>query len=295
MTEEVKKPTTAEEQFLAKLERYVTEGSSRNSFKGMFYGAAGTGKTTIAMQLASKITKEDETVCYIDSDQNWSFINPEHKLNAFRMGLGGIDPIPSIARAVYEKLGRFAKVGTIVVDEFSSFANMDLVNLTEERAAKQNGKEAFEPKLPDMNASSNRMLKVSGSLIALEGVNVILCSHERYDLDYEGSSVSHIGPLLMPKFSARLEGLLHLVGHVSAEDKSDKEGKVVYNRNIQIFPTKKVIAKSKIGGLDKVVVKPNELVDSINNWLNPKEEEAKTEETEKTNNKLLEQLEEAGN
>lgn len=283
--------TAAEEQFLSKIESHINENDDpHGSVKLMLYGDSGTGKTTAAMQLAHEITPKGKTTCYMDTSQGWWFIAPNLRENAFRVSTSDLGIIQNVAKACENKLGRFADVGTIVIDEHSSIAHTDLLNITKKNSDKSDkGKDQFAPEWKDMNSSSNRVLLVSIMLVVLQGVNVIFISHERSDKE-ESTGVVTFGPLHLPKYSSRLSGLLNLVGRVTADMSiSDNEG-ITYSREIQIHPTRRVVAKCKIGGMEnKVRVKPEELINVISNWLKVKEEP----EIETVS--LEDELEEVGN
>jgi hypothetical protein len=277
--------TSAEKKFLAKLEESLDDLTEKlSSFKGMIYGESGVGKTVLAMQIARYLIKPGQTVLYIDSSQGWVVIKNHPNLlpNTKRLVITNVDMLEDVARAIKDKMGSFASIGAVVVDEHSSYAEADLLALTESRAAIEKGKDPDAPSWPDMNASSNRMKKATAPLLKLEDTHVILVAHERVDKDNVGVTVT--SPMYLPKYGAHLRGLLHLVGHMTADEKSAPEGKVIYTRRIQVNPTRKVIAKTRIGGFESVEVTAKQLVVGIKEWLGGKRETVQEQEIKPDSN-----------
>lgn len=274
--------STAERSFLAKLEAALDDLTDKQaSFKGMIYGESGVGKTVAAMKIAHYLTTEDQTVLFLDSAQGWTAIknHPELLKRSHRMVIKNVQMLEDIARAINGGLGLFRNVGAVVVDEHSSYAESDLLVLTASRAAKEAGKDPDAPSWPDMNASSNRMKKYTAPLLRLENVHIILVAHERVDKDNAGVTVT--SPMYLPKYGAHLRGLLHLVGHMTADEKVTADGRAEYTRRIQVHPTRKIIAKTRVGGFDSVLISLKELVLGIDEWLGGKRDTVETQTIQK--------------
>ena len=249
-------PSTA--QWLALLEanlQPLEEELAGKAFKGLIYGPSGVGKTVQAVKLAQVITPPNKTILYLDSGNGWvSLSNHEGaRVRVNRLKLGMITTLEGIARLIREKQGEFANVGCVIVDEYSTIVDNDLSMIVAERAKKDNTKDPDTGTMPDFNTSKARGVKYINGLFLLDGVHVIVIAHERVDKD--ASNITVVSPLFNPKLGARIREAVHLVGYMSMsevrEEGDSTKKKLV--RNIQVHPSKTVIAKTRIGGLAPVV------------------------------------------
>lgn len=269
-----------EQEFLNQLySRLEDLTEKRASAKVMLYGESGVGKTVAAMQLAQTLAPPNKRIIYVDSGVGWVSLNNhtglKNRTSLFKVR--GLSDFDSLATAIEKGLGSFGEVGAIVIDEYSTFADYDLLAVTKSRAARAGGdKDADEPKQPDMGVSSNRMKRYTGPLIRLTDVHVIFVAHQRTDKD--NLSVPIISPAFMPKFNAHLRGLLHLVGYITADEMPlDDEGRQDYKREVQVWPTARVVAKTRIGGYSGVKVSIPEMIYGIREWLGGNRETSETD------------------
>lgn len=259
----------AADRFVSKYSKYIEDlGDKRASFKGMIYGESGVGKTVAAMQLAKAISAItlDRSILYIDSAQGWVSLknHPDLIKDTLRLALPGIDDLPEVAKLIKQGMAPFADIGTVVIDEHSSYANSDLLMLTQNRAKDDKNKDPDTPAWPDMNASSNRVLKATTAFLALDNVSVILCAHQREDKD--GTRVK-ISPQYLPKFGSKIRELLHMVAYMTADTRPSGTGKPVYQRKVQIHPTANIVAKTRVGGLNATHVTVPDFIKGIQHWL----------------------------
>ena len=104
----------------------------------------------------------------------------------------------------------------------------------------------------DFKYSARLRVKYINGLFLLDNMHVIVIAHERIDKD--ASNITVVSPLFNPKLGARIREAVHLVGYMSMsevrEEGDSTKKKLV--RNIQVHPSKTVIAKTRIGGLNPV-------------------------------------------
>jgi SpoVK/Ycf46/Vps4 family AAA+-type ATPase len=278
--------STAEQAFLEKLNaKLVDLTEKRTAFKGMLYGESGTGKTVLGMRLAQSITPVGKHILLVDSGQGWVSLknHPGLLTRVHKFNISGMSEFDALCGAISREVNEFfANVGCIIIDEYSSFADYDVLAVTRARAARDRGseKDADEPKLPDMGVSSNRMRRFTGPLVSLPNTHVIFIAHQRTDKN--NMAVDVISPKFMPAFNAFIRGELHLVGRLTADEYINDEGKVAYSRKIQVNPTNRIVAKTRVGGLNTVDVDEAVLINSIKEWL-----EGKRETLEKDNTAFL--------
>lgn len=236
------------------------------SGKVLIYGPSGVGKTVLAFQLAQKITPPDQSILYVDAVEGWvSLLNhPELKARSKRVPYEGISQLNTIALAAKHKAGSFNNIGTIIYDEYSTMTKKDLAIVVETRAKQQTDKDPDVPAQPDYLANTRRMEKAAYAALAIENINVIFIAHVRYDLLPNGSKYE--SPLFSDKLQTSMKEVCHVVAHMTADDRVLEDGTVDYVRYLQVHPSKKIAAKSRVGGLP-LRVGPTRFVNRFAEWL----------------------------
>jgi hypothetical protein len=176
--------------------------------------------------------------------------------------------LEDLSVAIQRKMPGFENVGCVVVDEHSTIADMDLLAVTKVRAIRDSGskdKDEDQPQQPDMYISTNRIRKFTAPLIALD-THLILVAHQRIDKD--NMNVPTIAPSYMPKLNIHLRNMLSLVAHSEADEFLTEGGTIDYKRTAQVMPTRKVIAKTRLGGFSGPKVTYAEVNANAYNWLN---------------------------
>lgn len=260
---------TAQEQamFNALMEARKDMGSLIPFFKGCIYGDSGFGKTVIAMRLAQAINPPGKTIEYIDFLEGWvALLNHRDEgvlKNAHREQYEGISQIETLAKFIKMGVPPFDKIGTVILDEFSSMTKTDLDTVVKSRAAKDPSKDPNVPTQPDFYAGTERARRALTDLLQAQ-VNVIVVAHIREDKLNSGVTVTR--PAFMPNFSDTFRQMMHLVANLSAEEFTAEDGTVDYKRSLQVHPTRRVNAKTRIGGLN-VNVTPEELIPAVVEWM----------------------------
>ena len=225
--------------------------------KILVYGEAGVGKTVLACTMGTRIL-------YVDSAEGWVSLrnHPNLKSKCIRAEYQGLSQLETIASMI---VNGNLDVDTIVLDEASTMAVLDLDIVLASRSAKDASKDPNVPTQPDFFANTERCRRTFINLLKLP-VHVVMTAHERQDKD-EVSGRIYTRPAFSPKLRASVEQNVHLIAYMTAIEKGDK-----FVRRIQTQPARNITAKSRIGGLKRVEDDPN-LNDLLQDFILQPEDE----------------------
>jgi hypothetical protein len=267
-------PVALDKNNLAKLTSMVedlTDLSVKPDFKGMIYGDSGAGKTIAAVALAQRITGDSRTILYVDSGQGWVSLenHPTLKQRVQRLRFATLAQLELVEQAIRNGSDVFGSVGTIIIDEASTVATLDLDRVVTKRAEVDAGKDPDTPTQPDFNTAGNRVRKVFDALGKLDGVHFIMVAHVRKDKDNRGVEVT--SPRFLPAVNSRIREPLHLVAYMTADLVPSSEGEVNYRRVLQVHPSRQIVAKTRIGGFGAEIT-PKDLIKGVDEWINKNRE-----------------------
>ena len=118
--------------------------------------------------------------------------------------------------------------------------------------------------MQDYGKNQNRMADIVDRACNA-GVHVIFVAHETQQPVPPIGAVRTV-PNFRAKFGSIVKQRMHLIGYLIAND-SEVNGETVYQRVLQIQPTKKVDAKSRVGILTGIGVSTDEVPAGIARWL----------------------------
>lgn len=248
-------------------------------FKGLIYGDSGAGKTVAAMKIAQAVTPPGKTIEFIDFLEGWVALlnHPGLTARANRQQYEGLSQLEYLAKFIKMGVEPFDKIGTVILDEWSSMTQTDLDVVLKSRAAKDASKDPNAPTQPDFYANTERSRRAITELMQAH-VNVICVGHIREDKLSNG--VVRQGPAFMPKFSEKFRQMLHLVANLNAEEFTTEDGSPDYRRFLQVHPTRSISAKTRIGGLP-LSLSVEELIPAILEWMRGERAEEPTAEGDK--------------
>ena len=248
------------------------------NLKMLIYGEPGTGKTVAAMKIAQAITPEGKSIEFLDFLEGWTSLLNHKGLTdrTNRQQYEGLSQIEALSQAIDEKLAPFDTIGTVILDEFSAMANADLDTVLRVRmAADRSGEDV--PAWPDYHANKERTRKAITKLLS-SNINVILVAHTKEDKDNTTGAVT-TKPAFIQSFYGVFSQMLHVVANLTAVQFAAKEdGTQEYRRIFQVNPTKRVSAKTRVGGLP-VTVEYEPLIHAIIEWMKGKRETVSEEVT----------------
>lgn len=248
-------------------------------FKCLIYGDSGAGKTVTAMQIAQAITPPGKTIEFIDFLEGWVALlnHPGLTARTNRQQYEGLSQLEYLAKFIKMGIEPFDKIGTVILDEWSSMTQTDLDVVLKSRADKDRSKDPNAPTQPDFYANTERSRRAITELMQAN-INVICVGHIREDKLSNG--IVRQGPAFMPKFSEKFRQMLHLVANLNAEEFLDADGNPEYRRFLQVHPTRSISAKTRIGGLP-LSVNTETLIPAIIEWMRGEREDEETAEGDK--------------
>lgn len=209
--------------------------------KVLLYGEPGVGKTIWAAGAPKPI--------FLDSEYGTrSLLNhPEFAR------------IPVLPVAAFNDVDDFfweAKAGNIdaetyVIDSFSELQRRSMDEIMDKNAMQDKSRSLYLPFMQDYKINTEVMRRLITSFRDLDA-NLIITAHALVDKD-EGTGALMVRPMVTPKLAQTLHGIFDLVGYMTLEEGDSKTKDVRY---LQVMPTRRVVAKTRIGGLPPIIKDP---------------------------------------
>ena len=242
---------------------------------GIIYGDNGGGKTVTAVRLAQAIVElhgrgTDPTkgpdILFVDAVNAWrSLKNHSGILQGLkRLPYAGKEQLDTLGEALKWRPAGFENVKVVILDEMSSMTDRDGDTVLMARSKADASKDPDVLTQPDMGATTERMRRVVVKLLQ-QNVSVIFVAHVREDED-KNKGYKVIRPRFMPKFSGTIREGLDFVAFMSAEESGREGSDITYKRQLQVHPSRTIVAKSRVGGLS-TIVSPEQFIDGTVKWL----------------------------
>lgn len=232
--------------------------------KVLLYGQSGVGKTVEAFTLAHMCLGPGQRILYIDTGEGWVSLqnHPELKKNVTRMTYKGISQIEVMVNAIKADVEGWNDYGVVIFDEFSTSAKQFLHIVLDRNNVDMLTQ---SPEFKHWGILSRNIEKTYWKLMELkETHNLILIAHERTK-EQKATKLEFIAPSFMDSIESTVKENVHVVARMTAEV-TNTSGSPTYSRKMQVHPTRLVVAKSRVGGLD-IQVTPSRFNERIADWL----------------------------
>lgn len=236
-------------------------------FKFLLYGSSGVGKTVEAIHLAHLLKAEGKKVLHIDTGEGYislfnhpQLMKPE---NYQRMLYKGLSQIETLVEVIQAGAGGFDAYDTLVFDEFSTSTKQFLHIVLEANNLK--GSLTKAPEFKEWGIMSRNIEGTIWKLLELKDThNIIFIAHEKWKED-KATKAKMYAPSFMDSIEGPVKENCHVVARMEAEV-TNTNGAPIYNRTLQVHPTKIVTAKSRVGDLD-IKVPVHRFNERVVEWL----------------------------
>jgi hypothetical protein len=174
----------------------------------------------------------------------------------------GLSQFEALVEAIEEDAEGFDDFGTIIFDEFSTTTKKFLhVVLDENKVSYSTG----APEFKHWGILSRNVEKTIWALLRLkESHNLIFIAHEKTK-ENPRTKIMTTGPSFMDSIEGVVKENVHVVTRYTT-NVENRTGVPEYIRELQVHPTKTVVAKSRIGGLD-IMVPPSVFNQVMYDWI----------------------------
>lgn len=246
-----------------------------STFRSIFYGAKGVGKTTLAIQCMKKLIRPEQFILHIDTSEGYVSLRniPGLQEQVKTMPFTTYENTRAIADAIKRKVAPFDKIGGIVLDEMSKMAEQDTLRVFEARQSgiygpkeQEKAEDQATTEGRDHQIALNRFRKMYYDVFDLRDIHVIATAHQMEKKDREGNIIS-IAPDFSPKIGSQAGQLVHLVAYLTAKTVKDPANLKVtsYERNAQVHPTLRIDAKTRLD-IKTTSVNAADLPNIISKW-----------------------------
>ena len=235
------------------LSRIAPVGDNPGPFKGLIYGYKGVGKTTLCAG--------GPGVVLIDTENGRrSMMNHPELSKVPILDVHSWNDVDELAWAyrdgdlqkyLLEKYG-VLKVQTFVIDTVSALAGATARELLAKEVERNTNRNPFLISQSEYKIRNELFTRLLTDWVTL-GVNIVLTAHVTEVKD-ESDGHLYLRPSVSDTMADFLGGFVDLQGFMSITE-GERAGE--YVRHLQVHPTRRVDAKTRIGGLPPVIDNPN--------------------------------------
>lgn len=236
---------TPEEQAARKdiLARIKKARDDLGRFRALIYGPKGSGKTVFCARATKK------TLVLDTEESRRSLLNHEDTQDVMVLPVKHFNDLDAIEWAIRDG---DIDCDTVVVDTLDKLAD-DLVTILLDKAVAANpARDRFAASQAEYRVRSELFKRLASSWATLP-INLIFTAHSKEVKD-ESTGKLLIRPSLGDALSDLMGGFVVVQGYLVLEE-GDEPGKE--KRTLQVHPGKRVDAKSRIGGLPRIISNPS--------------------------------------
>lgn len=234
------------------LERIAPVGDNPGPFKGLIYGLKGAGKTIFCARSNGVVLLDTE-------NGRRSMMNHPELARVPILPVQSWNDMDDIAwayrdgdlqRYVLEKYG-VLQIKTFVIDTVSKLANDTATELLGKEVERNPARNPFLVSQSEYKIRNELFVRLLSDWVTL-GVNIVLTAHVTEVKD-DSDGHLYLRPSVSDTMADFLGGFVDLQGFMSAEETAQPG---VYVRHLQVHPTRRVDAKTRIGGLPPIMDDP---------------------------------------
>lgn len=236
--------------------------------KAFIYGPYGVGKTVTTAVIGSQLLKgTGKKTLFIDTSDGYRALKNHPKILPYvdAMPFTSLGAINKVVEAIASRQGKFANYGAIVLDEISTMTERHLISIQAKRYGGTNPDEMPPADWDDYRRLVTHMKGVMQFMYEDAGLHVFLVTHEKQEVK-DNIVVKEAKPNLQPSVASAIFGDMDVIARQTSVRKR-VDGDWDYVRELQAWPTKTIVAKSRIGGLP-FQVGILEFTDAAISWLN---------------------------
>lgn len=236
------------------LNRIAPVGEKPGPFKGLIYGPKGVGKTVFCCRAPNCILIAAEP-------GQRSLMNHPELLRVPVLPVKSFNDLDEVAWAkregdldtwAAEKFGLEEPIVTFIIDTASELAVKTASELLDKAWLRDQTRNRFMVSQAEYRVRNELFRRLTADYVDL-GVHFILTAHESEVKD-ESDGRLYLRPDLSDTMATSIGGLVDLQGRLTLEP-GEKEG--TYDRVLQVHPTRRVDAKTRIGGLPLTIRNPS--------------------------------------
>lgn len=226
----------------ALLKRITPVEDDPGPFMALIYGPKGVGKTVFCSKAEGSVLLDTE-------GGRRSLLNHPELRKVPVLRVKSFNDLDDVGWAIRDG---DLKCKTVIVDTISQLANDTVSEILDKEVAKNPERNPFFASQAEYRVRNELFRRMTIDWMTL-GVNFIFTAHVSEVKD-DSTGALVLRPSMSDTLAELLGGLVNLQGYLSIHE-TEKEG--VYKRTLQVHPTRRVDAKTRIGGLQTIIDEPS--------------------------------------
>lgn len=224
----------------ALLARIKPARHSIGPFRGLFYGPKGAGKTVFCARAKNCIVLDTE-------DSRRSLLNHPDTVDVPVLPIKHFNDLDEIGWAIRDG---DIKCETVVVDTLDQLAGDVVTYLLDKAVAASPQRDPFAASQAEYRVRNELFKRLTADWATL-GVNLIFTTHVG-EVKEESTGRLLLRPSLSDAMAGTMGGYVVIQGYLTLEEGDPKD-----KRHLQVHPSRRIDAKTRIGGLPRIIENPS--------------------------------------